>query len=161
MENKPKSILTIHRERREVVSTRVFDAPRELVYQVYTDPKLIPQWWGPRRYTTTIDKMDLRPGGVWRYVQRGEQGDEYGFHGVYREITPPERLTYTFEYEGMPGHELVETVVFEDLGSKTRVTTTSVYQTLEDLEGMVQSGMEEGTVESYERIDELLQTVKP
>jgi uncharacterized protein YndB with AHSA1/START domain len=74
---------------REIVMTRVFDAPRELVFKAYTDPSLIPQWWGPRGFTTTVDQMDVRPGGVWRFVQRGPDGSEYAFNGVYREIAPP------------------------------------------------------------------------
>lgn len=99
---------------REIVMTRVFHAPRELVFKAYTDPDLIPQWWGPRRFITTVDKMDVRPGGAWRYLQRGPDGNEYGFNGVYRELVPPERLVSTFEFEGMPGHVVLDTATFED-----------------------------------------------
>ena len=103
---------------REIVMTRVFDAPRERLFQAYTDPKLIPRWWGPARYTTAVDRMDLRPGGTWRYVHRGADGSEYAFRGEYREIVPPERLVSTFEFEGLPGHVSVDTASFEDLGEK-------------------------------------------
>src|SRR5437763_16165233 len=80
---------------REIVGSRIMDAPPELVFKAYTDPELIPRWWGPRRYATTVDKMDVRPGGVWRFVHRAADGGEYAFNGVYREIVPPKRLVYT------------------------------------------------------------------
>lgn len=141
---------------REIVMTRLFDAPRELVFKAYTDPKLIPQWWGLRSLTTTVDKMDVRPGGVWRFVQRDSDGNEDGFHGVYREIASPERLVYTFEWEGMPGHVSVETVTFDEDDGKTKVTATSVFDSMEDRDGMLQSGMEAGAVETWDRLAELL-----
>ena len=140
----------------EIVMERVFNAPRELVFKAHTDPNLISQWWGPRRYTTTVDKMDLRVGGVWRFVQHDADGNEFAFNGVYREIVPPERLSDTFEFEGMPGHVMVETVTFEEQNGKTKVTVTGMYQSVEDRDGMLQSGMEEGANESYERLVELL-----
>ncbi len=144
---------------REIVMERILDAPRELVFKAHTDPHLIAQWWGPRRYTTTVDQLDLRVGGVWRFVQRGADGSEFAFNGVYREIVPPERLSYTFEFEGMPGHVLIETVAFEDLGGKTRITVTGSFASPEDRDGMLHSGMEEGANESYERLAELLATL--
>ena len=140
----------------EIVMERVFNAPRELVFKAHTDPNLISQWWGPRRYTTVVDKMDLRVGGVWRFVQHDADGNEFAFNGVYREIVPPERLSYTFEFEGMPGHVLVETLTFEEQNGKTKLTVTGLYQSVEDRDGMLQSGMEEGANESYERLVELL-----
>ena len=144
---------------RQVVMTRVFNAPRDRVFRAYTDPKLIPRWWGPRRYTTVVEKMDVRPGGRWRYVQRDAEGNEFGFHGEYREIVPPERLVSTFEFEGMPGHVLLDTATFEDLGRRTRLTITSQFESVEDLEGMVKSGMESGARESQDRLEELLATL--
>src|SRR5262245_19944267 len=110
---------------REIVLTRVFDAPRELVFAVCTDPQHIPQWWGPRQYETRVDKMDVRPGGVWRFVQRGEDGVEFAFNGVHREVVPPERLVFTFEFEGMPGHILLQTMTFEDVNGKTKITSVA------------------------------------
>ncbi len=142
--------------KQEIVMMRVFDAPRELVFKAYTDPNLIPKWWGPSSLTTTVDKMDVRLGGVWRFVQRDADGNEYGFHGVYHESLAPERLIYTFEFEPMPGHVLLETVRFEEHDGKTKVTVTSVFQTVEDRDGMLQSGMEEGAVETWDRFAELL-----
>ena len=142
---------------REIVMTRVFDAPRELVFKAHTDPNLIPQWWGQRRNTTIVDKMDVRPGGTWRFVQRQTDGIEYGFHGDYHEVMPPERLVNTFEFEGMPGHVVVETAVFEALpDGKTRLTVTSVFASVEDRDGMLASGMEGGANETWDRLAELL-----
>ncbi len=140
---------------REVVIQRVFDAPRARVFAAYTDPELIPRWWGPRRLTTIVDHMDVRAGGQWRFVQHDADGREYAFRGTYREVTPPERLVQTFEWEGMPGHVAIETVSFEDLGERTRLTTTSLFHTTEERDGMLASGMEGGVSESHERLDEL------
>ena len=141
---------------REILTERVFDAPRERVFEAFTDPALIPEWWGPRQTTTTVDQMDVRPGGAWRFVCRDADGREDGFRGTYREISPPERIVNTFEWEGMPGHVLVETATFEDLGDQTRVKTVSLFHTTEERDGMLASGMEKGLSESHERLDELL-----
>jgi len=145
---------------REVVITRIFDAPRELVFKAYTDPVLVPKWWGPRGFSTIVDKMEVRRGGVWRFVQRGEDGKEYAFNGVYREIVPPERLVQTFEFEGMPGHVLLQTATFEDQGGKTKLTTTALFQAMEDRDGMLKTGMKEGATETLDRLAELLETQK-
>jgi uncharacterized protein YndB with AHSA1/START domain len=142
--------------KQEFTITRIFDAPRELVFKMMMDPKLIPQWWGPRIYTTTVDKMEVRPGGGWRFVQRGEDGNEFGFHGVYHSITPSERVVQTFEFEGMPGHVILETVTYEDLNGQTKLTEQSVFQSVEDRDGMLNSGMEGGASESMERFKVLL-----
>jgi len=145
---------------REITMTRVFDAPRELVFQAHIDPRHVPHWWGQRGSTTIVDTMDVRPGGAWRFVQRDADGTEYGFRGEYREVVPPERLVYTFEFEGMPGHILVETITFEELDGKTRLTTTSVFTSVEDRDGMLESGMESGAIESWDRLAELLESLK-
>ncbi|MDR6224926.1 SRPBCC family protein [Desmospora profundinema] len=140
-----------------IVITRVFDAPRERLYNAYTDPNLLPEWWGPKYMTTTVDKMDVRKGGVWRFVQRDVNGEEYAFNGVYHESIFPERLVYTFEFEGMPGHVLLETVTFEELpDGKTKLTDITVFQTLEARDRMIQSGAEEGAEEAMNRFAELL-----
>ncbi len=141
---------------REIVSERVFDAPRDRVFAAYTDPALIPRWWGPRRMTTIVDRMEVRPGGAWRFVMREPDGAERGFRGVYREVTPLERIVQTFEWEGLPGHVIVETATFEDLGERTRVRTTSLFHTTEERDGMLASGMEGGMTESHDRLAELL-----
>lgn len=141
---------------REIHVVREFDAPRDRVFAVYTDPALIPEWWGPRGMTTIVDHMDVRPGGGWRFVMRSPDGSETGFRGTYREVSPPERIVQTFEWEGMPGHVSVETATFEDLGDRTRVTTTSIFHTTEERDGMLASGMESGLTQTYARLDELL-----
>ena len=141
---------------REIVSERVFDAPRDRVFAAYTDPELIPQWWGPRGTTTIVDQMDVRPGGSWRFVGRDPDGSETAFRGTYREVTPPERIVQTFEWEGMPGHVVVETATFEDLGGRTRVTAQSLFHTSEERDGMLDSGMERGLTETHDRLAELL-----
>lgn len=141
---------------REIRVERVFDAPRDRVFAVYTNPDLIPQWWGPRGTEATVDAMDVRAGGSWRFVVRIADGSETGFRGTYREVTPPERIVQTFEWEGMPGHVSVETATFEDLGNRTRVVTVSIFHTPEERDGMLASGMEKGLNETYQRLDELL-----
>jgi uncharacterized protein YndB with AHSA1/START domain len=141
---------------REIQIERVFDAPRDRVFAVYTDPELIPEWWGPRDAPVVVDQMDVRPGGSWRFVFRDADGSETGFRGTYREVTPPERIVQTFEWEGMPGHVSVDTVTFEDLGERTKVTTTSLFHTTAERDGMLASGMERGLNETYTRLDELL-----
>lgn len=151
-----KAVVTVEPARHDIVLTRVFDAPRELVFKTYTDPELIPRWWGPRNLTTTVERMDVRPGGSWRFVQRDAEGHEFAFHGLYHEVSPPERIVDTFEFEGMPGHVALETTTLEDLGGRTRLTTITVFQTIEDRNGMVASGMEQGATESMDRLEELL-----
>lgn len=152
-----KNNLVVEREKLSYSMSRVFNAPRERVWKVMNDPALLPQWWGPSYLITTIDKLEFRVGGVWRFIQRDAGGNEYAFNGVYQEITPPERLTMTFEFEPMAGHISTETMVLEELpGGKTRITATTTFTSLEDLEGMLQSGMEGGAVESWNRLEELL-----
>lgn len=158
-ESKTTSTLTTPSDL-EIVMTRVFDAPRELVFKAHTDPALIPRWWGQRNTTTIVDKMDVRPGGLWRYIQRDADGNEYAFNGEFREIVPPERLVYTFEFEGMPGHVVVDTLTLEDVDGKTKLTATSLFASKEDRDGMLQSGMEAGAVETWDRLAELLATLK-
>ena len=141
---------------REIVSERVFDAPRDQVWAAYTDPELIPQWWGPRSAPVSVDVMDVRRGGAWRFVHRDSEGNEVGFRGTYREVTPPERIVQTFEWEGMPGHVIVETLTLEDLGGRTKVTGVSLFHTTEERDGMLASGMEGGLTETHDRLAELL-----
>jgi uncharacterized protein YndB with AHSA1/START domain len=145
----------------EISGSRVLDATPDLVYRAYTDPTVIPQWWGPSRYTTTVDKLELRPGGPWRFVHRAADGGEHAFSGVFREVVPSKRLVFTFNYEALPGHEAVETVTFEAVaGGKTRVTDNTRFQNREDRDGMLQSGMEEGAAESIERLTKVLQKLQ-
>jgi uncharacterized protein YndB with AHSA1/START domain len=144
---------------REIVMSRVFDAPRALLFKVFLDPESIPHWWGPRGTTTIVDQMDVRPGGAWRYVHRGPDGSESGFRGEYREIVPPERIVYSFEWEPMPGHVVVDTVTLTEHDGRTTMTVTSLFDTREDRDGMLASGMEGGAAESWDRLAEYLQTL--
>ena len=100
--------------------------------------------------------MDVKPGGLWRFIQHDGNGNEYAFHGVYHEALHPKRLVSTFEFEGTPGHVLLETVVFEELNGKTKITDSSVFQSVEDRDEILRSGMEEGSSESMERFSTLL-----
>lgn len=144
----------------ELVITRDFDAPRELVFRAFTHPTLIPKWWGGNGYATVVDKMDVTFGGAWRFVQRDADGNELAFRGVYHQVSAPERLVYTFEFEPMAGHVLLETITFEERDGKTRMVDHSVFQSVEDRDGMVASGMEQGAAESWDLFDELLKTLK-
>lgn len=156
-----KNNLVVEREKLAFTTSRVFNAPRDLVWKVYTDPLLIPKWWGPRYLTTTVDKMEVKVGGIWRYIQKDADGNVYAFNGVYKELVAPERLTYTFEFELMAGHISTETVTFVVLPEgKTQINTRTIFNTLEDLEGMLQSGMEDGAVETWDRLEELLEEVQ-
>ncbi|KUG21147.1 putative glutathione s-transferase-related transmembrane [hydrocarbon metagenome] len=143
--------------RQEIVISRIFDAPREAVFDTYLDPALVPRWWGPKRFTTTVDAMEVRRGGIWRYVQRDPDGNVFAFFGVYHDIVPPERVIYTFEFEGTPGHVQLETVTLEDLNGRTKVTDQAVFRTVEERDGMLSTGMEEGVNESMDRFAALVE----
>lgn len=162
MERNPTRI-TAEPGKQELIIVREFDAPRDLVFRAYTDPELFKRWIGPRGYTTRIEAFEARSGGSWRYVQTDKDGNEYGFHGVNHDVTPPERIIQTFEYEGLPesGHVSLEEARFEELpGNRTRFTGRSVFLSVEDRDGMVQSGMEEGLKDSFSRLDELLERLQ-
>lgn len=140
---------------REIRVERVFDAPRERVWRAFTDPKLVAQWWG-RGNRLVVERLEPERGGHWRFVEHGPDG-VHGFEGRFREVTPPERIVWTFEWDGMPGHVAVDTVVFEDLGDgRTRVVTTSLFHTGDERDGMLSSGMEQGLEQSYAALDRLL-----
>ena len=152
-----KSDLTITRvSDTELLLTREFDAPRELVFKAMTDPALISRWWGPRKYRTVVDTMDVRPGGQWRMRNIAADGGEHAFRGEFREVVPPERIVWTFEYEPLPGHISVETMMLTERDGRTVLTVRDQFASKEDLDGMVASGMESGARESYERLDDVL-----
>jgi uncharacterized protein YndB with AHSA1/START domain len=143
---------------REIVMTRVFEAPRELVFKAMFTVEHVEKWWGWRENTVHCE-LDFRPGGHWRFVQHSPDGPEHAFHGEFREIVPNERVVQTFEYEGMPGHVVVQTLRLEEHEGRTTVTSTSLFATTEERDGMVESGMETGAAESYNRLDEVLATL--
>jgi uncharacterized protein YndB with AHSA1/START domain len=146
---------------KEIRMTRVFDAPRDLVFEAHTSCEHMSNWWGPRKYEFASCEIDFRPGGKWRIVHKGPGDEEdQGFRGEFREIVRPERIVWTFEWEGLPGHVSVETLTLEEQDGKTTVTANSVHDSVEDRDGMLNSGMEEGAAETYERLDEYLETLK-
>jgi uncharacterized protein YndB with AHSA1/START domain len=140
---------------REIHIERIFNAPRERVWQAITNPKLVTQWWG-RGNKLVVERMEVERGGHWRFVEHSPHG-VHGFEGRYREVKPPERVVQTFEWDGMPGHVVIETVVLEDLGDgRTKLTNTSLFHTKEERDGMLSSGMETGLNESYAALDRVL-----
>jgi uncharacterized protein YndB with AHSA1/START domain len=144
------------RGRQEVIITRYIHAPLAVVYKTLTDPIRVPDFWGPERFQTTVQKMNVIPGGVWRYVQTDKEGKEYAFHGVYHDVVIPERLVYTSEYEGMPGHVTLYTEDLKEAGGKTTITSHVLFQSVEDRDQLLQWGMEEGVREMTRRLNALL-----
>ncbi len=140
------------------VVTRAFDAPREQVWKAFTDPEILARWWGRAGSTTTVEQMDVRPGGKWRYVWRHPDGRELEMHGVYREVTPPERLVNT-EAWGAEWPETLNTTVFTEQGGKTTITTTVLYASKEIRDKALETGMKEGWSRSYDLLDEHLEVV--
>lgn len=151
--------LNVEPGKQVITFTRMFDAPVEKVFRAYVDADAVEQWWGGKTYETKIDKLDARSGGEWRFVQKGPDGNDYGFHGVYHEVTPNKRIMWTFEFEGMPetGHVSLETVDFVDVDGKTRMVAESVYRSVADRDGMVRSGMEKGLTEGLDVLAEIVE----
>ena len=140
---------------REIRVERVFDAPRDRLWKAYTDPKLIAQWWG-RGNPLDVERMEVKKGGHWRFVERGPEGT-HGFEGRYAEVTPQERIVQTFEWDEMPGYPLLDTAVFQDVGgNRTKVISTSLFYTRQGRDGMLESGMADGLNQSYAALDRLL-----
>ena len=142
--------------RPQIVITRDFRAPRDLLFQAYTDPELLVQWLGPRTMRMSVDRLDARDGGTWRYVHYQPDGEEHAFHGVYHGTPSPDGIVQTYEYERMPGHVSLNTVTFDERGSTTTFRQNTVFQSVSDRDGYVRSGMEEGVRTSMERLGELL-----
>jgi len=143
---------------REIVISRLIDAPRELVFDAWTDPEQVVQWWGPRGFTTTTHKMEVKPGGVWRFVMHGPDGRDYQSKITYLEIVPPERLVYTHGGEaGLEPVQFHHTVTFTPRGNKTEVTMRAVFPTREERDRVVKEfGAIEGGEQHLERLDEHL-----
>ncbi|BDT94039.1 ATPase [Nocardia sputorum] len=134
---------------------RIFDASLERVWDAYSRLELLAQWWG-RGNRLDIERWEFRPGGHWRFVEHAE-GEAHGFEGRFREVTPRERIVYSFEWDGMPAHVAIDSVSFVDLGDgRTKVVTDSQFHTPQERDGMLQSGMESGLNESYRALDALL-----
>ena len=163
MTAKNKTVITAEPGKQELFITREFEAPRELVFRAHTDPEIYVRWLGPRDLTTTLETFEPVSGGRWCFIQKDKDGNEFRFHGVNHDVTAPERIIGTFEFDGLPeaGHVILETTKFEALpGGRTRVTTQSVYQSVDDRDGMIAAGMESGVVDGHERLDEILKKLK-
>lgn len=155
-----RTLLLAEPGKHAAIIIRVHDAPSDLVFKVTTDPKLVPQFWGPERFTTTVDRMDVRKGGIWRFLQRDLEGNEFAFNGLYHEIKPPERIIDTWEWEGMAGHVLLETITYEEIEGKTKMTNITVFQSVDDRDGMYRAGMVEGSEATMDRLAKLLKKKK-
>src|SRR5581483_5973363 len=140
---------------REIVLTRVFDAPRSLVFDALSKPELLKRWFGPRGWSLVGCEVDFRVGGTWRFVLRGPDGKEMGMRGVYREISRPERSVHTEAFDDFPGESVVTTILVEQAG-KTTLTATVLYESREVRDAVLKSGMEHGAAESHDKLAELL-----
>ncbi len=158
MASKNKTVVTAEPGKQEVIITREFDAPRELVFKAHIDPALYTQWLGPHGYEMALETFEPYSGGRYRYIHKDKDGNEFGFHGCFHEISE-DLMIQTFEFEGLPekGHVTLDSMRLESLpGDRTRLTIQSLFRSVEDRDGMVQAGMEHGVREGYERLDEIL-----
>jgi uncharacterized protein YndB with AHSA1/START domain len=142
----------------DLVFERTFDAPRDTVWKAFTDPEIVPHWWGKHGTTTIVEEMDVRPGGKWRYVSRAADREEVAFYGEYLEVDPPQgfKWTFMFDVEGVGPMGGPETYIFEDVGGKTKVTSTGHMGSVEVLEGALSTGMVAGALETWDRLADLL-----
>lgn len=156
MSAKNKLIVVAEPGKQEIIMTREFDAPRELVFKAHIDPKLYVQWLGPHGYEMILETFEPVSGGRYRYIHKDKDGNEYGFHGTFHAMSL-ESMVQTFEFEGYPGHVSLDSMTLEELpGNRTKATIHSVFQSVSDRDGMIQNGMERGVTEGYERLDEIL-----
>jgi uncharacterized protein YndB with AHSA1/START domain len=148
----------IYSDGTDLVFERVFDAPRERVWQAFTDPEIVRRWWGKRGTTTTIEEMDVRPGGKWRYVSSDQGREDVVFYGEYLEVTPPERFrwTFMFDVEGVGPQGGPETHTFEDLGDRTKVRSVGHFESVETIDMALATGMVAGAIETWDRLAEEL-----
>jgi uncharacterized protein YndB with AHSA1/START domain len=152
--------MEINKENKTTKMERVFNATKEQLWKAHSTPELIAQWWGQDGTENTIEKLDFTNGGSWRFVSKDGQGNEYAFKGEYKDIKPMDSFSWTFEFEGMPGKVITESFEFEDMGDgKTKLTNLAHYATMEELEGMADSGMEAGANESWNRLERLVGTM--
>ncbi|SDZ17902.1 Uncharacterized conserved protein YndB, AHSA1/START domain [Micromonospora pattaloongensis] len=141
----------------EITMSRAFDAPRDLVFAAHTEAEHLKHWWG--RGNPLDVEIDFRVGGRYRFVEHAPDGAAYAFRGEFREIVAPQRIVQTFEFEGMPGHVIVETLEFEERDGRTVVTGTSRFDSREDRDGMLNSGMAQGASQSYAALEKHLSTL--
>ena len=160
MPSKNKVIVNAEPGKQELFIIREFDAPRELVYKAHIDPKLYVQWLGPHGYEMVLEEFEPVNGGRYRYIHKDKEGNEYGFHGTFHDMSI-NNMVQTFEFEGYPGHVSLDCMTLEELpGNRTKATIHSVFQSVSDRDGMIQNGMETGVREGYERLDDILAEAK-
>ena len=149
---------TIYSEGGDLVFERTFDAPRELVWKALTDREIVPRWWGPHGTTTTVEEMDVRPGGAWRYRSSAADRDDVVFYGEYLEVTPPQRYrwTFMFDVEGMGPQGGPETCTLEEADGRTTVRSVGHMGSPEAIEGALASGMVGGAIETWDRLEAVL-----
>ena len=140
---------------RQILITREFDAPKELVYKAWTTPELVMRWWSGRRGAMRIAEIDLRVGGAWRYVMDAQGGHEVAFHGEFHEIVPNERIVGTEVFEGMPDGEAVNTVTFAEQDGRTTLTMLVQHSCVEHRDAHINSGMEGGMQEAMDHLEEI------
>jgi uncharacterized protein YndB with AHSA1/START domain len=142
----------------DLVFERTFDAPREQVWKAFTDPELVPRWWGKHGTTTTVTEMDVRPGGKWRYINSAPDRDDVVFYGEYLEVTPPQgyKWTFMFNVEGIGPQGGPETFTFDEVDGKTRVKSVGHFDSVESIEGALATGMVGGAIETWDRLESLL-----
>jgi uncharacterized protein YndB with AHSA1/START domain len=144
----------------EIELSRVFDAPRRLVFEAHAKPEHVRRWWGLRGSTLTTCELDFRPGGRWRFVMRKSGGQEYAFFGEFREIRAPERFVWTFGFDGMTGPPGLETYTFSEHGGKTTLFSVAHFDSIESRDAAIASGMEKGAAEMWDRLAELLVSLR-
>jgi uncharacterized protein YndB with AHSA1/START domain len=160
MTSKNQTVITADPGKQELFITREFEAPRELVFRAHTDPDLYVKWLGPRGYEMILEEFEPVSGGKYRYLHKDQDSNAYRFYGAFHEMSL-DRMVQTFEFEGFPGHVSLDYMTLEALpGDRTRITIQSLFQSVEDRDGMIQSGMEQGVNEGYERLDELIESLQ-
>jgi uncharacterized protein YndB with AHSA1/START domain len=149
---------TIYSEGGDLVFERTFDAPLALVWKAFTDPELIPRWWGPHETSTNVVELDVRPGGRWRFVSSGPDREDVTFYGEFLEVDPPNgyRWTFMFDVEGVGPQGGPETYVFEDVDGRTFVRTTGHMGSAELIDAVLATGMVKGALESWDRLEAVL-----
>jgi len=154
-----KAIVTANPGESTIRIERMFDAPREKFFRVITDKNLIPKWWVGPGYEVRVEEMDVRDGGRWKFIQKMQDGKEFAFFGSYHEVTAPERVIQTFEFDGMPerGHVVMEKMELAEIeDGQTKLTITQAFFSVQDRDGLLQTGMEEGMQNTYNTLDKVL-----
>ena len=159
MTTKRKAVVTLPADT-QILITREFDAPKDLVYKAYTTPELIKRWWSGDRGEVTSAEVDLRVGGGWRYVMTANEGFEVGFHGTFREIVPNERLVTTEVFEGMPDAEAVDTATLTEAAGRTTLTILVQHQSQANRDAHINSGMEGGMNEAFDHLEQVAQSLR-